>query len=80
MRKPDPRWEDGTTPAGDMAWTLALDDGRSLEVCEVYGQSGTTVSMHNERGDAVYKCDLSTDDPRVAQRAIEDEAREMGWM
>lgn len=79
MRKPDPRWED-VTDGGRVAWVLELDDGRSLEVCEVYGQSGLTVSLHDERGDVVYEYDLCTDDPHTAQRAIEDEARDRGWM
>ena len=79
MRKPDPRWGD-VTDGWRVAWVLELDDGRSLEVCEVYGQSGLTVSLHDERGGMVYERDLRTDDPHVAQRTIEDEARERGWM
>ena len=79
MRKPDPRWEDVTDGWG-VAWVLTLDDGRSLEVCEVDCQSGLTVSLHDERGGMVHECDMRTDDPHVAQRTIEDEARERGWL
>ena len=78
MMKPDPRWED-VTDGGRVAWVLELDDGRSVEVCEMYGQGGLTVSLHDEHGRMVYERDLRTDDPHVAQRAIEDEARERGW-
>ena len=79
MGEPDPRWEDVTDGWG-VAWVLELDDGRSLEVREVDGQGGLTVSLHDERGGMVYERDLRTDDPHVAQRTIEDEARERGWM
>lgn len=79
MRQPDPRWED-VTDGWRVAWVLELDDGCSLEVCEVDWQSGLTVSMHDERGRMVYERDLRTDGPHAAQRTIEDEARERGWM
>lgn len=62
-----------------MAWALVLDDGRSLEVCEVYGQSGLAVSLYDERGDVIYERNLRTDDPKSAMCDIEHEAWEMGW-